>query len=321
MPSPAWEVHAPFFGASPCPSIRSCSAADGASVQGDLLEAAASPLAMSLQDFVAEFGDELLDSLNRANPPVYTGQAGPHRQLVPPVSSASCSARKPGGPCRHRAAGRPRRTRRDRQWRDGLRQDHRWHRHGRRAQRRRLSPHVGPFATPPGLQVAARIQETVAGAKVWVLNGPDTLVKLIKLREQLGVPARARSSSCSGACGCAWFPLEARLQRCGARGTATWGMPGLRPGHHRPRRRADQPGRTRSRGLPPPASHLRRTAVDADATAELVRKRPVPTVLQSLEAHPDHRGSHRAEADAEVRRRLPGVDARGQHPRVHQPDG
>jgi hypothetical protein len=37
---------------------------------------------MSLQDFVAEFGDELLDSLNRANPPVYTGQARPHRQLV-----------------------------------------------------------------------------------------------------------------------------------------------------------------------------------------------------------------------------------------------
>ena len=57
-------------------------AADGTSVQGDLLEAAASPLAMSLQDFVAEFGDELLDSLNRANPPVYTGQARPHRQLV-----------------------------------------------------------------------------------------------------------------------------------------------------------------------------------------------------------------------------------------------
>ena len=58
------------------------STADDAPVQGDLLEAAASPLAMSLQDFVAEFGDELLDSLNRANPPVYAGQARPHRQLV-----------------------------------------------------------------------------------------------------------------------------------------------------------------------------------------------------------------------------------------------
>lgn len=49
------------------------STANDASVQGDLLEAAASPLTLSLQDFVSEFGDELLDSLNRANPPVYTG--------------------------------------------------------------------------------------------------------------------------------------------------------------------------------------------------------------------------------------------------------
>lgn len=51
-------------------------------VQGDLLETAASPLTLSLQDFVSEFGDELLDSLNRANPPVYTGQVRVHRQLI-----------------------------------------------------------------------------------------------------------------------------------------------------------------------------------------------------------------------------------------------
>src|SRR3546814_18629093 len=37
---------------------------------------------MSLQDFVSEFGDELLESLNRANPPVYGGTPRPHRQLV-----------------------------------------------------------------------------------------------------------------------------------------------------------------------------------------------------------------------------------------------
>src|SRR3546814_8964480 len=43
--------------------------------------------------------------------------------------------------------------------------------------------------SPPHLVYKWRreIQETVAGAKVWVLNGPDTLVKLIKLREQMGV--------------------------------------------------------------------------------------------------------------------------------------
>ena len=48
--------------------------------------------------------------------------------------------------------------------------------------------------SPPHLVYKWRreIQETVAGAKVWVLNGPDTLVKLIKLREQLGVPVRGQ---------------------------------------------------------------------------------------------------------------------------------
>ena len=50
--------------------------------QGDLLDNASSPLDISLQDFVSEFGDELLDSLNRANPPVYTGQARAHRQAI-----------------------------------------------------------------------------------------------------------------------------------------------------------------------------------------------------------------------------------------------
>src|SRR3546814_967436 len=42
--------------------------------------------------------------------------------------------------------------------------------------------------SPPHLVYKWRreILETVAGAKVWVLNGPDTLLKLIKLREQLG---------------------------------------------------------------------------------------------------------------------------------------
>lgn len=42
----------------------------------------ASPLTISLQDFVEEFGDELLDSLNRSNPPVYTGQARTNRQQI-----------------------------------------------------------------------------------------------------------------------------------------------------------------------------------------------------------------------------------------------
>ena len=35
-------------------------------VQGELLDAESSPLTLSLQDFVGEFGDELLDALNSA---------------------------------------------------------------------------------------------------------------------------------------------------------------------------------------------------------------------------------------------------------------
>src|SRR3546814_19242435 len=47
--------------------------------------------------------------------------------------------------------------------------------------------------SPPHLVYKWRreILETVAGAKVWVLNGPDPLLKLIKLRGQLGVPSPA----------------------------------------------------------------------------------------------------------------------------------
>jgi hypothetical protein len=54
-------------------------------MQDDLLDTGSSPLTLNLADFVSEFGDELLDSLNRANPPVYTGQAsrrGPCRGRI-----------------------------------------------------------------------------------------------------------------------------------------------------------------------------------------------------------------------------------------------
>src|SRR3546814_11649164 len=62
--------------------IDAAPAADTSSPMDDLLEQEPSELSMSLQDFVSEFGDELLESLNRANPPVYGGTPRPHRQLV-----------------------------------------------------------------------------------------------------------------------------------------------------------------------------------------------------------------------------------------------
>ncbi|MBE2321150.1 DEAD/DEAH box helicase family protein, partial [Solirubrobacter sp. CPCC 204708] len=56
--------------------------AETAPVQGELLDAESSPLTLSLQDFVGEFGDELLAALHSANPPVYNGQPQAHRQLA-----------------------------------------------------------------------------------------------------------------------------------------------------------------------------------------------------------------------------------------------
>ncbi|MBA4243710.1 MAG: DEAD/DEAH box helicase [Pseudomonas sp.] len=157
-------------------------------VQGDLLEAAESPLSLSLQDFVSEFGDELLDSLNRANPPVYAGQAQVHRQII--VASLKRQLFAAQAEVVHAVAE--------------LLIDR-----GERAAI--VNGEMGCGKTTVGIATAAvlnaegyrrtlvlspphlvykwrrEIQETVAGAKVWVLNGPDTLVKLLKLREQLGV--------------------------------------------------------------------------------------------------------------------------------------
>ena len=163
-------------------------AAEAAPVQGELLDAESSPLTLSLQDFVGEFGDELLDALNSANPPVYNGQPQAHRQLV--VASLKRKLFPAQAEVVHAAAE--------------LLIDR-----GERAAI--VNGEMGCGKTTVGIATAAvlnaegyrrtlvlspphlvykwrrEIQETVAGAKVWVLNGPDTLIKLIKLREQLNV--------------------------------------------------------------------------------------------------------------------------------------
>jgi len=162
-------------------------------VQDDLLEAATSPLAISLQDFVSEFGDELLDSLNRANPPVYAGQVRMHRQIV------LAGLKRQLFPAQADVVHAVTELLIDRGERAAV-----------------VNGEMGCGKTTVGIATAAvlhaegyrrtlvlspphlvykwrrEIQETVAGAKVWVLNGPDTLVKLIKLREQLGVPAQGQ---------------------------------------------------------------------------------------------------------------------------------
>ncbi|SAK39466.1 helicase-related protein [Caballeronia ptereochthonis] len=161
--------------------------------QGDLLEAAAAPLTLSLQDFVAEFGDELLDSLNHANPPVYAGQPRAHRQLIlaglkrrlfPAQADVVHAVTELLIERNERAAvvngemGCGKTT-------VGIATAAVLHAKG---YRRTL------VLSPPHLVYKWRreIMDTVAGAKVWVLNGPDTLVKLMKLRDALHVPAQGQ---------------------------------------------------------------------------------------------------------------------------------
>lgn len=161
--------------------------------QGDLLEAAASPLTLSLQEFVTEFGDELLDSLNRANPPVYTGQPRAHRQLVLaglkrklfPAQADVVHAITELLIERHERAAIVNGEMGCGKTTVGIATAAVLHAEGFR---RTL------VLSPPHLVYKWRreILETVAGAKVWVLNGPDTLVKLMKLREALHVPAQGQ---------------------------------------------------------------------------------------------------------------------------------
>src|SRR3546814_11923953 len=79
FPSHCGACHCPAGGGA-CPIFHwsitmsldlETTAVEAAPVQGELLDAESSPLTLSLQDFVGEFGDELLDALNSANPPVY----------------------------------------------------------------------------------------------------------------------------------------------------------------------------------------------------------------------------------------------------------
>jgi superfamily II DNA or RNA helicase len=155
--------------------------------------ASASPLTLSLQDFVTEFGDGLLDSLNRANPPVYAGPPRAHRQIV------LASLKRLLFPAQAEVAHAAAELLIERNERAAI-----------------INGEMGCGKTAVGIGVAAMLRaegyrrtlvlspphlvykwrreilEMVAGARVWILNGPDTLVKLIQLREQLGVPAQGQ---------------------------------------------------------------------------------------------------------------------------------
>ncbi|PWU32078.1 DEAD/DEAH box helicase [Pseudomonas sp. RW407] len=154
---------------------------------------ASSPLNINLTDFIDEFGDELLESLNCSNPPVYAGANNPHRQLV-----MEQLKRKPFA-AQAEVVQAIAALLLDRNEQAGI-----------------INAEMGTGKTMMAIAVAAvmyaagyrrtlvispphlvykwrrEILETIPGARVWVLNGPDTLVKLLKLRDQIGQPYDGR---------------------------------------------------------------------------------------------------------------------------------
>ncbi|MCX8967317.1 DEAD/DEAH box helicase [Erwinia psidii] len=150
----------------------------------------ASPSVISLNAFIDEFGDSLLDSLNRSHPPVYDGTPDIKRQAImdalqrkpfPAQADVVQAVAKLLIDCNEHAAII----------------------NGEMGCGKTLLAiataavlyHEGYRRTlvlsPPHLVYKWRreIQTTVKNARVWVLNGPDTLIKLMTLREQLHLPA------------------------------------------------------------------------------------------------------------------------------------
>ncbi|RXU15784.1 DEAD/DEAH box helicase [Pseudomonas syringae] len=144
-------------------------------------------LNIGLTEFIEEFGDELLDSLNRSNPPVYAGIDNPARQWV-----LEGLKRQPF-PAQAQVVQAIAALLLDQNEQAGI-----------------INAEMGTGKTMMAIALAAvmhgagyrrtmviapphlvykwrrEILETIPDARVWVLNGPDTLVKLLKLRDQLG---------------------------------------------------------------------------------------------------------------------------------------
>ncbi|AZC91310.1 Superfamily II DNA/RNA helicase, SNF2 family [Pseudomonas chlororaphis subsp. piscium] len=155
--------------------------------------ASAFPLTIGLTDFIEEFGDELLDSLNQSNPPVYAGNSNAARQLVMDNLNR-----------------RPFQAQADVvQAITALLLD-------RNEQAGIINAEMGTGKTMMAIAVAAvmhaagyrrtmvispphlvykwrrEILETIPDARVWVLNGPDSLAKLLKLRDEISFPYDGR---------------------------------------------------------------------------------------------------------------------------------
>lgn len=141
---------------------------------------------ISLTDFVRDFGDGLLEAVQNQNPPVYDDQPDPVRTAI-----MDNLLRKPF-PAQQEAVQAICRLLLDANEKSVI-----------------LNAEMGTGKTIMGIAASAvmqsegfqrtliispphlvykwrrEIKETVANARVWILNGPDTLAKLLMLREQL----------------------------------------------------------------------------------------------------------------------------------------
>lgn len=145
---------------------------------------------ISLADFIEQFGDGLLDAVRKQNPPVYDGTANPARDAV-----LDALKRKPFAAQREVVQAVTR-----------LMLDH-----GDPAAI--INAEMGTGKTMMAIAAAAvmhaegyqrtlvispphlvykwrrEIKETVPNARVWILNGPDTLKKLLQIRTMREKPA------------------------------------------------------------------------------------------------------------------------------------
>ncbi|MDN8600290.1 SNF2-related protein [Citrobacter sp. S2-9] len=151
---------------------------------------ASSPAVFPLSQFIDEFGDSLLDSLNHSLPPVYDGTPDTRRQavmdglkrrpfaaqadVVQTVAKLLVDRNEPSAIVNgEMGCGKTLLA----------------------IATAAVLYHEGYRRTlvlsPPHLVYKWRreIQQTVPDARVWVLNGPDTLLKLITLRDQLHLAA------------------------------------------------------------------------------------------------------------------------------------
>ncbi|SEB32941.1 Type III restriction enzyme, res subunit [Pseudomonas marginalis] len=159
----------------------------------DMSQVPVAALAIGLTEFIYEFGDELLESLNRSNPPVYAGNANEARHRV-----MNALKRQPF-PAQAEVVQAVAALLLDRNEEAAV-----------------INAEMGTGKTMMAIAVAAvmhgagyrrtmvvspphlvykwrrEILETIPDARVWVLNGPDTLAKLLKLREQQGDPYDGR---------------------------------------------------------------------------------------------------------------------------------